>query len=137
MDTSIALNSVTTSAVVVAAINYVKLKFPAISAMRLNVARWASILGAAIGAVGVNAAATHGANPGDWTITITGLTAATIFAAAWAWTKHFALQEIIYQSTAKKNGNGTNGNAAAPPTIKAKDFQSNAGPTPLPGSNTK
>jgi len=96
---SVAVDTVTASALVVAVVNWLKAKFPGIAASPAKFARIASAAGAAIAAVGVNMVWQHGSNPGEWQITITGLTMAGVAAAAWAWVKHFAMQEIIYQTT--------------------------------------
>jgi hypothetical protein len=100
---SVAVDNVTASALVVALINWAKIKFPMLVANGARLSRWASVVGAAIAAVGVNMVWQHGANPGEWQITVTGLTLAGVLTAGWAWVKHFAMQEIIYQGT-KKNG---------------------------------
>jgi len=52
-------------------------------------------------------------NAGDGTLLITGISMAGIVGAAWHWVQSFALQEVMYQGTVKKNGNGNGGDPVA------------------------
>lgn len=57
---------------------------------------------AAVGAVGIHAAWNGAAH----TLTITGLDVSGIAIAAWAWTKNFVWQQMIYHGVVKNGSNG-------------------------------
>jgi hypothetical protein len=108
--------------------------FPWISQETYKLNRVLAIAAAGLSAVGVNYQVVH-PGPGDWTIAITGLTAAGISAAGVMWLKQFCVQELTYRMAVKavnSNGNGKT-NGVAPVAFKA-----NPNPAPgTPGSNTK
>lgn len=96
---NIVITQVTTSAIVVAAIQWLKSSrfFPWITKESGAMSRFVSALLAAGAAVGIHTTW----DPSAHALTITGLTAFGIALATWEWAKSFVLNELIYRSTVK------------------------------------
>lgn len=71
---------------------------------RLN--RFASTLLAILSAIGIHMTWTHGSLPGQYMLTVTGMTVAGIAFGVWAVVKSLVLNEIIYRGTAKTQAPG-------------------------------
>lgn len=105
-DANVLLTHITTSAVTVAFLNWLKSTslFPWINSEKPRLLRTIAVLLAGVKAVGI----TYTWNPSDHTLVIGGLTLSIIAAGVWHWLQSFAVQELIYRTT--KN------NAPPPPT---------------------
>jgi hypothetical protein len=95
-DTNLVITHVTTSALAVAGIQWLKNSplFPWVTKEKNLLLRLLAIATAAASALSIN----YTWNPTDHSLTITGLTLSGIGMAAWAWIKSFALQELTYRA---------------------------------------
>lgn len=103
-DANVVMTHITTSALTVAAINWLKASpvFPWITKAKTNLLRLLSGLAAAGFAVGIHASW----NSADHSLVITGLSYSAVGLAIWEFLKQFAMNEMIHQATKNKSGNG-------------------------------
>jgi hypothetical protein len=96
-DSNVLLTSLTMSGISVAVINWIKGSkyFPWITKEKIWLLRIISIAAATASGVGIN----HVWNPVDHSILISGLTTANLLAFAWAITKQFTMNEMVFQGT--------------------------------------
>jgi hypothetical protein len=94
---NLVITQVTMSGIMVAAINYLKNnpRLTWVTKEKVTMLRILSVLGAAATSVGI----AWVWNPTAHSLTITGLSLATIGAMGYAALKSFVMQEIVYQST--------------------------------------
>ena len=96
-DANLVLTQFTTSALIVAAINWLKASkyFPWITKEKTALLRMMSIAAATATSVGIG----HVWNSADHSLLITGITWAAVFAFFWALIKSFVMNETIFQAT--------------------------------------
>ena len=94
---------VTVAGIGVALIQWLKSSkwFPFITADSEKLNRFFGALYAVVSAVGVHLAWNHGAVPGTYMVEVSGLTLTGVLMGAWAVTKQFVLQQIIFRTTVK------------------------------------
>lgn len=105
MESNIALTQLTSAGVSVALINWLKNSpyFPWIEKEKTNLLRVVAGVTSAITAAGIH----YTWSPESRQLIFTLPTLAGLFAFGVAWVKSFVVQEITYQATRGKGGNGT------------------------------
>lgn len=91
---------VTVAGIGVALIQWLKASkwFPVLTADTAKLNRAFSVVVAALSAIGVHLAWTHGSAPGSYMLEVSGVTLLGIAAGVWAVVKSFVFQEIIYRT---------------------------------------
>jgi hypothetical protein len=114
-DANVALTTFTTSAMTVAAINWLKASkyFPWITKEKVTLLRFLSIGAAVASGAGIG----HVWNPTDHSLVISGLTVTNGALFLWAIVKQFTMNETIFQAT-KPSSNPAVVEAVAPEAAK-------------------
>lgn len=101
MESSIVMTHVTSAAMSVAFINWLKSSswFPWITQEKVKVLRYVAFVTAAIGAIGIH----YTWNPAARVLSFDIPTIASMFGLGVAYVKSFAMQELTYQATKKTN----------------------------------
>ena len=111
-DANIVITHITTGAVAVAFLNWLKSTrfFPWLTDETVKLNRLAAIALAAVRAVGIN----YTWNPADHSVLITGLTLAAICGGAWHWLQSYVVQQMIYRASQNIKNNATAAATAKP-----------------------
>lgn len=105
MESNIALTQLTSAGVSVALINWLKNSpyFPWIEKEKTNLLRVVAVITSAVTAAGIH----YTWSPESRQLVFTLPTLAGLWAFGVAWVKSFVVQEMTYQATRKKGGNGS------------------------------
>lgn len=112
MESNIAITQLTSAGLSVAVINWIKNSayFPWIAKEQTNLLRVVAAVTSAVTAAGIH----YTWSPESRQLVFTLPTLAGLWAFGVAWVKSFVVQEITYQATRKKNGNGAKAAAGIP-----------------------
>jgi len=119
-DHNVLATQITIGALSVAFLNWLKTTryFPWMTEETAKLNRVFAAIVALVGAVGVHLTWAAGDTSGTYLITVTGATLHGIGLGAWVWLKQFVMQELIYRSSANRNGAGGELPAPAAPAGK-------------------
>lgn len=129
-DANVVMTHLTSSGITVFALQWLKNSkyFPWITDEKMWLLRMLSGLAAAGTAVGISTT-WNGANH---ELVIGGLTLAAVTAAVWAFAKQFVMNEMVWQATKTKNGNGAAAPVLPAPKLDSTVFPGSTNPTLVP-----